>query len=103
MWSDYVRRTIMSHVDELQDKGESGTVRVLFTVAKDGEVCAAEALTLPGTKLAEIAVNAFLHGPKWKPAQQNGRLVQYSRCQKIAFQISNDSSAATSDTAMKKK
>jgi protein TonB len=86
-WNDYVRQTILSHIDELQDEGKSGTVEIQFIVDKTGVVSDVEALTMQGTKLAEIAVNAIRRGPNWIPAQQNGRFVKAFRRQKITFQM----------------
>jgi protein TonB len=86
-WNDYVRRTMLAHMDELQDEGKSGTCEVQFIVDRTGVVSDVEALTMQGTKLAEIAVNAIRRGPNWYPAQQNGRMVKAFRRQKITFQM----------------
>jgi protein TonB len=86
-WARYVKKAIESNIDELTDAGESGTCRVRFIVSKDGSVSNVEALTMKGTKLAEIAVNAIRKGPAWKPAQQNGRQVNAYREQPVTFTI----------------
>lgn len=86
-WHEYVLRTINQHMDELQDDGKSGTCEVQFIVDKDGVVSDVKALSMEGTKLAEIAVNAIRRGPHWVPAQQNGRMVKAFRRQKITFQL----------------
>ena len=86
-WTKYVRREIENHIDELSDAGESGTCRVKFIVSKDGSVSNVEALTMKGTKLAEIATNAIRKGPKWTPAQQNGRFVNAFREQPVTFTL----------------
>jgi len=86
-WTRYVRREIENHIDELSDAGESGTCRVKFIVSKDGAVSSVEALTMKGTKLAEIATNAIRKGPKWTPAQQNGRYVNAFREQPVTFTL----------------
>jgi protein TonB len=86
-WSRYVKKEIESHIDDLSDAGESGTCRVKFIVSKDGSVSAVEALTMKGSKLAEIATNAIRKGPKWTPAQQNGRFVNAFREQPVTFTI----------------
>ena len=86
-WTRYVTKAIQGNIDELQDAGESGTCRVRFIVSKDGTVSSVEALTLKGSKLAEVAVNAIRKGPKWTPAQQNGRFVNAFREQPVTFQI----------------
>jgi protein TonB len=42
---------------------------------------------MKGTKLAEIATNAIRKGPKWTPAQQNGRYVNAFREQPVTFTL----------------
>lgn len=86
-WTRYVTKAIQNNIDELTDAGQSGTCRVRFIVSKDGTVSSVEALTLKGSKLAEIAVNAIRKGPKWTPAQQNGRHVNAYREQPVTFTI----------------
>lgn len=99
-WTRYVTREIERNIDELQDDGKSGTVVVLFIVDKEGNVSEVRALACgeagvarclgPGTKLAEIAVNAIRKGPKWKPAVQNGRNVKAYRRQPVTFQLAEE-------------
>jgi protein TonB len=86
-WTRYVTKAIQNNIDELTEAGVSGTCRVRFIVSKDGTVSNVEALTMKGTKLAEVAVNAIRKGPSWKPAQQNGRYVNAYREQPITFTI----------------
>ncbi|MFZ9661252.1 MAG: energy transducer TonB [Chitinophagaceae bacterium] len=96
-WFRYVQREIERNIDELQDDGKSGTAVVLFIVDKEGNVSEVRALSCseagvasclgPGTKLAEVAVNAIKKGPKWKPAVQNGRQVKAYRRQPITFRL----------------
>jgi protein TonB len=45
---------------------------------------------MKGSKLAEIAVNAIRKGPKWTPAQQNGRYVNAYRLQPVTLQNPNE-------------
>lgn len=99
-WTRYVTREIERNIDELQDDGRSGTVVVLFIVDKEGAVSEVRALPCgeagvanclgPGTKLAEIAVNAIRKGPKWKAAVQNGRSVKAYRRQPVTFQLAEE-------------
>jgi len=86
-WARYVKKAIESNIDDLTDAGESGTVRIRFIVSKDGTVSDVEALTMKSSKLAEIAKNAIRKGPKWTPAQQNGRFVNAYREQPVTFTI----------------
>lgn len=86
-WNAYVKKAIEKNIDELTEAGVSGTCVVKFVVSKDGSVSEVEALTMKGTKLAEIAVNAIRNGPKWIPAQQNNTIVNAYRHQPITFTI----------------
>jgi protein TonB len=84
-WQRYVSQAITRHIDEF---GESdyGTCVVRFIVDKTGAVSQVEATTMKGSKLAEVAVNAIRNGPKWVPAQQNGRYVNAYRLQPVTLQ-----------------
>lgn len=86
-WSKYISREINRYIDELQDAGKAGTCVVQFIVDREGNISEVEALTMKGTKLAEICVNAIKRGPKWTPAEQNGRKVKAYRKQPVTFQI----------------
>ncbi len=96
-WTRYVTREIERNIDELQEDGKSGTAVILFIVDKEGAVSDVRALPCsesgvpdclgPGSKLAEIAVNAIRKGPKWKPAVQNGRNVKAYRRQPVKFKL----------------
>jgi protein TonB len=83
-WSRYVSRAIQSQLDEF---GESdyGTCVVRFIVDRNGVVSDVQATTMKGSKLAEVAVNAIRKGPKWTPAQQNGRFVNAYRLQPVTL------------------
>lgn len=84
-WARYVTKAIQSHIDEFSES-DYGTCVVRFIVDKTGKVSDVQATTLKGTKLAEIAVNAIRNGPKWVPAQQNGRMVNAYRLQPVTLQ-----------------
>ena len=87
-WQKYVTRAIQSQLDEFSDN-DYGTCVVRFIVDKTGTVSDVQATTMKGTKLAEIAVNAIRKGPKWTPAQQNGRYVNAYRLQPVTLQNPN--------------
>jgi protein TonB len=89
-WTKYISREINRYIDELQDAGKAGTCLVQFVVDKDGNISDVEALTMKGTKLAEVCVNAVRKGPKWVPAQQNGRQVKAYRKQPVTFKIAEE-------------
>lgn len=88
-WNTYIKKKIEKNIEELTEAGESGTCIVKFVVAKDGTVSEVEAITMQGTKLAEIAVDVIRKGPKWIPAQQNGTIVKAFRQQPITFTIND--------------
>lgn len=83
-WQKYVTRAIMAEQDEFGE-GDFGTCTVKFIVDKNGTVSDVTAITMKGTKLAEVAVNAIRKGPKWTPAQQNGRHVNAYRLQPVTL------------------
>ncbi len=83
-WTKYVTRAISSNIDEFTE-GDYGTCVVKFIVSKDGSISNVEATTMKGTKLAEIATNSIRKGPKWTPAQQNGRYVNAYRLQPVTL------------------
>ncbi len=83
-WTKYVTRAITSNIDEFSD-GDYGTCVVKFIVSKDGSISNVEATTMKGSKLAEIATNSIRKGPKWTPAQQNGRFVNAYRLQPVTL------------------
>ena len=83
-WSRYVTRAIQSQLDEFTES-DYGTCVVRFIVDRNGVVSDVQATTMKGSKLAEIAVNAIRKGPKWTPAQQNGRFVNAYRLQPVTL------------------
>jgi periplasmic protein TonB len=88
-WTRYVTKAIQSQIDEFTD-ADYGTCVVRFIVDKTGTVSDVQATTMKGSKLAEIAVNAIRKGPKWTPAQQNGRYVNAYRLQPVTLQNPNE-------------
>ena len=87
-WTKYVRKSLVSKLDEFKES-DYGTCIIKFVVDKTGKVSQVEAQTMRGTKLAEIAVNAIRNGPRWIPAQQNGRYVSAYRLQPVTLQNPN--------------
>jgi periplasmic protein TonB len=83
-WQKYVTRAIQAEQDEFTES-DFGTCIVRFIVDKTGTVSDVQATTMKGTKLAEVAVNAIRKGPKWNPAQQNGRQVNAYRLQPVTL------------------
>ena len=48
-----------------------------------GRVSDVEATTMKKSRLAKIAIEAIENGPKWIPAQQNGKYVNAYRLQPV--------------------
>ena len=74
----------------LAQENKSGTCHVRFIVDTDGSVREVSALTMKGTKLAEISVEAIKKGPSWNPAMQNGHVVTAYKEQPITFTIAEN-------------
>jgi hypothetical protein len=86
-WARYVKKVIETKIDELAKDNKSGTCRVRFIVNVDGSISDVSVLSMQGTRLAEITVDAIKKGPKWVPAIQNGNKVAAFREQPITFTI----------------
>lgn len=89
-WRKYISREMNRYMDELQEEGKAGTCIVQFIVDREGVISEVEALTMKGTKLAELCVNAIRKGPKWIPAENNGKKVKAYRKQPVTFQLVNE-------------
>ncbi|MFT3910414.1 MAG: energy transducer TonB [Ferruginibacter sp.] len=63
------------------------TVIVRFIVSKDGSISDVQAETNFGYGMEAEAVKAIKKGPKWTPANQNGRQVNAYRRQPITFVV----------------
>lgn len=87
-WQKYVTQAIQRELDEFTES-DYGTCIVKFVVDKAGAVSDVQATTMKGTKLAEVAVNAIRKGPRWVPAQQNGRYVNAYRLQPVTLKDPN--------------
>lgn len=83
-WSKYVGSSIQKDLDEFTES-DYGKCIVKFIVDKAGKVSDVEAITMKGTKLAEIATHAIMKGPDWIPAQQNGHYVKAVRLQPVTL------------------
>jgi protein TonB len=56
-------------------------------VDREGNISEVQSLNDPGDGLAEEAVRIIKKGPKWKPAEQNGRKVIYRHIQAVTFRL----------------
>jgi protein TonB len=87
-WNKYLQRNLDAQTPT-NDGAPTGnyTVTVSFLVSKDGSISEVQALNDPGYGCAAEAVRVIKKGPKWNPAQQNGRSVIYRQKQNITFQV----------------
>ena len=85
-WRRYLERNL-NYPEPAVDNGTQGNVMVQFVVDREGNISAVEALNDPGDGLAREAVRIIKQGPKWQPAEQNGRRVGYRHVQSITFQL----------------
>jgi len=85
-WKRFLERNLNDRVVE-ENGGPPGryTVIVSFKVDKDGNISEVKAENNPGHGTADEAVRVIKKGPKWTPAQQNGRSVIYRQRQSITF------------------
>lgn len=86
-WSKYITQQLMSHVDEFTRK-DVGTCIIRFIVDINGETKDVQATNMKRTKLARVAIEAIKSGPKWIPAQQDGKAVNAYRVQPVSLQES---------------
>ncbi|MGH2564363.1 MAG: hypothetical protein ACRDE5_07615 [Ginsengibacter sp.] len=85
-WQKYIDEKMAEHSDDL-DKGETCTIA--FIVNKDGSVREPKAVNGNGSALAKVVANALMKGPKWMPAQQNGRYVTAYKILHVKYTGSN--------------
>ncbi|MGC4037364.1 MAG: energy transducer TonB [Chitinophagaceae bacterium] len=87
-WRKYLERNLNANtpVDNGAPEG-SYTVWVQFIVDKEGNISDVKPLTSHGFGMEDEAVKIIKKGPKWTPAQQNGRQVKAYRKQPITFVV----------------
>jgi hypothetical protein len=84
-WTKYITAFIRKNIDAIVNDNKSGTCRIRFIVDTEGNISATEALTMKGTILAKVSIDAIKDGPKWIPAKQNEHIVVSYREQPITF------------------
>jgi protein TonB len=84
-WSQFIFHAISSHIDEFSD-ADYGTVLLRFVVDTSGNITDLRPLTKKYSTLAKIAFNAIDSGPKWTPAERNGKKVKTIRIQPVTLQ-----------------
>jgi protein TonB len=87
-WRKYLERNLNPNapVDNGAPEG-SYTVWVQFIVDKEGNISDVKALTNHGYGMEDESMRVIKKGPKWVPAQQNGRQVKAYRKQPITFVV----------------
>lgn len=86
-WNKYITQQLLSHVNEFRKK-DIGTCTIQFIVDSTGVLRDVKAINMKKTRLAKVAVEAIINGPKWIPAQQNGRPVNAYRLQPVSLNAS---------------
>ena len=84
-WTRYITRQIEANIDNLTDK-DYGTVLLRFFIDTSGNISEVRVLTMQGTTLAKLSLEAITRGPKWIPARQRGRYVKAFRIQPVTLQ-----------------
>ncbi len=87
-WVKYLRNNLDANtpVDNGASEG-TYTVIVRFIVSKDGSISDVVSETKHGFGMEAEAMKIIKKGPKWTPAQQNGRFVNAYRRQPITFVV----------------
>ncbi len=87
-WTKYLRNNLDANtpIDNGATEG-TYTVIVRFIVSKDGSISDVVAETKHGFGMEAEAMKIIKKGPKWTPAQQNGRMVNAYRRQPITFVV----------------
>lgn len=87
-WTKYLRNNLDANtpVDNGAAEG-TYTVIVRFIVSKDGSISDVVSETKHGFGMEAEAMKIIKKGPRWTPAQQNGRMVNAYRRQPITFVV----------------
>ena len=89
-WSNYLMKNLDRNLPN-RNKAVPGkyTVKLNFIVSKDGDVENVIAENNPGYGTASEAIRVIEKGPKWIPAEQNGKKVNYLMKQVIVFNVTD--------------
>ena len=89
-WRTYLDSLINSHQKQLKKSRKPGVCTVRFTVDTNGKVSGVEAISMRGTPIAKLAVDAIKNGPNWIPATVNGIPLKSLQTQPFIFQLKYD-------------
>jgi len=95
-WRKYLVKNLNSIVP-VKNGAKPGTYTVIvkFIVNKDGSISSIEPLTKHGYGMEDEVIRVISKGPKWIPAQVNGRLVRAYRKQPVTFVMTEESKKPT--------
>jgi TonB-dependent SusC/RagA subfamily outer membrane receptor len=87
-WIRYLERNLNRDVPVVNG-APIGQYKVIlsFVVTSDGDIKGVKAVADPGYGTAAEAIRIIEKGPKWVPAEQNGKKVNYFITQSIAFAV----------------
>lgn len=90
-WGNYLRKNLSTEVPG-QNGAPAGshTVIIKFIVSKDGTISDVTPETSIGYGMEQEAIRVIKKGPKWKPAEQNGRIVNAYRRQPITYVVTDE-------------
>ena len=87
-WREYLQQNLRVNIPT-EHKAPTGkyTVIVSFLIDEEGNLSDIKATNNPGFGTASEAVRVIQRGPKWIPAQQEGKKVLYRQKQSITFEV----------------
>lgn len=85
-FGNYMAKTV-KYPAAARNKNVQGKVFVQFVVEKDGSLTGMKVLRGIGSGCDQEAMRAVLAGPKWKPGQQNGKVVRSTYTLPVSFQL----------------
>lgn len=87
-WNKFIQEKIANNIDLLvNDTRSNGTCTIKFIIDQDGKISAARVMSMEGSELAKIFLNAVLKGPNWIPAKVSDVNVKSTRLQKVTFRM----------------
>jgi periplasmic protein TonB len=87
-WMAYLAKNLNANVP-VDNKAPEGmyTVIIQFIVYEDGSIDSLKALTNHGYGMEKEVIRILKKSPKWKPALQNGKIVNAYRKQLVSFLV----------------
>lgn len=88
--SGNVQQYIQRHLQyplEAREKDIQGKVYVRFTIRKDGSCTDLQIISTPDSLLNNEAIRLFKSMPRWQPARQGGKAIDYSYTVPVEFKL----------------